>query len=46
MTRIGAPVEWDVCLGCGKPLTKDEDRYRIEKDGKVGVGHKECMTVG
>jgi hypothetical protein len=44
MTLIGEPVEWNVCLVCHAPMG-DEERYRAEKDGKVGIGHKEC-TIG
>ena len=38
----GPPVNWDTCLLCGGPMTKDEERFRVEKDGKVGIGHREC----
>lgn len=36
----GPPVNWDTCLLCGGPMTKDEERFRVEKDGKVGIGHR------
>ena len=41
--RVGAPVDWDYCLGCGAALGREEERYRIEKDGKIGVGHRQCQ---
>lgn len=41
---IGPKVDWDRCLGCGLPMSADEERYRIEKDGKIGVGHQGCQN--
>jgi hypothetical protein len=37
----GPPVEWNACLRCGKKMEPNEERFRVEKGGKVGVGHKE-----
>jgi hypothetical protein len=41
--RIGPPVEWNVCLKCRNEMRPDEERYRIEMNGKVGVGHGGCQ---
>ena len=40
--KVGPPVDWNSCLGCGGLMEADEERYRIERNGVVGVGHDRC----
>jgi len=41
---VGPPVDWENCLSCGRKMDASEDRYRIELDGRIGIGHRQYQA--
>lgn len=43
---VGPPVNWNLCLRCGKEMRSEEERFRVEVQGQngrvVGIGHNDC----